>query len=66
LWNEPLLATLGHDPKMANAGKRLGPAHENGLASEGMIGIADDDRCWRLTLMMGSMLILRLADRSKC
>jgi hypothetical protein len=51
---------------MANAGKRLGPAHENSLASEGMIGIADDNRRYRFTLMMGSMLILRSAGLSKC
>jgi hypothetical protein len=51
---------------MANAGKRLGPAHKNSLAGEGMIGIADDNSCCGFTLMMGSMLILRLANRSRC
>ena len=66
LRNEPLLTTLGHDPKMAHVGKRLGPAHENNLAGEGMIGITDDDRFCGFTMMMGSMLILRSAVRSRC
>jgi hypothetical protein len=65
LRNESLLTTLGHDPKMANASNRLGPENENCLAGEGMIRIANHDGFCRLTLMMGSMLILRSAGRPR-
>jgi len=65
LRNESLLTTLGHDPKMANASNRLDPENENRLACEGMIRITNHDGFCRLTLMMGSMLILRLADRPR-
>jgi len=63
LGNKALLAGLGTNPIMRDAVNAFDSQQLETQASERMIRISDR---YRLALMMGSMLILRLAVRSKC
>jgi hypothetical protein len=63
MWDQSLLATFSRDSIMANSAGFFCSQDQYSLIVERMVGIADDKR---LSLVMGSMLIIRLQMPPAC